>query len=154
MSFKIEGLDQLSKALGHAARDKKRYNQLRYDVGKKHLQNCAAEVPVSSGRLRASFKRELYKGQKEWILFVDPCETIEVGTKVWYARMVEDGHKLVKVTRKKMKNGRIRRTKKNLGFVPGTHFFKRALEKTNRDIPEMVDDFIREIGKEAGFDVS
>lgn len=154
MSFKIDGLDKLSKALGKAAKDKTRYDQLRYDVGKKHLDNCASEAPVSSGRLKSSFKRELYKGQKEWILFVDPGETIEVGTKVWYAKMVEDGHRLIKVTRKKTKTGKIRRYKKDLGFVAGTHFTKLALERTNRDIPDMVDDFIGDLGREAGFDVS
>lgn len=154
MSFKIEGLGELTSALGKAAKDKESYNNLRYDVGKKHLENCAETVAESSGRLKSSYKREPWNGQKEWILFADVGETIEAGTKVFYAPMVEDGHRNVRVTRRKTKSGRVRRYKKEYDFVPGDYHHKRALEMTDKDIPDMVDDFIKDIGRKAGFDVS
>lgn len=154
MSFKIEGLNELSSALGKLARDKTSYNNLRYDVGKKHLENCAETVGESSGRLKSSYKREPWNGQKEWILYADVGEIVEAGTKVFYAAMVEDGHRNVKITRKTAKSGRVRRYKKEYDFVPGDHHHKRALEMTDKDIPVMVDDFIKGIGRKAGFDVS
>jgi hypothetical protein len=153
MSFKIEGLDGLIDGLERASRNKQRYEDLKYDVGKRFLENCAKTCGEDTGQLKASFKREPYKGKREWVLDAKHGDTIEAGTKVFYARMVEEGHKLVKVRKTKLKNGRVRRTKKVVGFVPGTHFMLKALEHTDKEIPGMVEKFLNDVAKEAGLNV-
>ncbi|WP_163854627.1 hypothetical protein [Paenibacillus elgii] len=159
--FRISGLEEHIRQMERAARDRKRYDELRYEVGKANLDNNAKLCGEKSGRLVASFRRQSYKGKKEWILFVNPVDTVEVGTKVFYARMVENGHKLkvpygrpTRIVRSGVDKGKRRRRVKTKGFVPGKHFMRRALEKTNEQIPGMVDSFLKKIGKEAGFDVT
>ncbi|RTE05492.1 hypothetical protein [Paenibacillus whitsoniae] len=153
--FRIEGFDEQFRRLAREAGDKRRYDDLRYDVGRKFLDHCAEESPEKTGQLIASFKRRSFDGKKEWILDGKHAESIEAGTKVFYASMLNDGHRLV--IRKRNKKGERIRGKRGLkenGFVKGTHFMDKALAKTNQDIPEMVESFLRETGRAAGFDVS
>lgn len=153
--FSISGLDEQLQRMLREANNRNRYDDLRYDVGRKHLDNCANECGEETGQLVASFKRQPFNGKKEWVLNGKFSDSIEAGTIVYYARMVNDGHRLV--LRRRNKKGepiRGKRGLKEIGFVPGTHFMEKALEQTKEDIPEMVRDFIRETGKAAGFDVS
>lgn len=149
--FRIDGLDNLIAGLNKAARNTKRYDKLRKDIGKLHLKNCAKTCGEESGQLKDSFLGVPHNGKRETILYLDGKDTIEAGTHVFYAKMVNDGHVLA--YRRKGKNGkRGRKVKK--GFVPGTHFMEKALNMTNEQIPEKVDQFLKDLGREAGLDVS
>ncbi|UVI32085.1 hypothetical protein [Paenibacillus spongiae] len=157
MSFKVDGLDEFEKQLKKAIRKSgKLYKDLQYEVGKQHLTDAAqvlkSEGHEDSGQLIDSYERKPHDGKKEWALFVDG-DTIEVGTKVFYANMLNDGHKLVKIKRGISKTGRATKRKKTVGYVPGIHYNEKALNRTKEVIPKMVEDFIKKIGKEAGFDV-
>jgi hypothetical protein len=153
--FRISGMDQQLQRMIREASNRNRYDDLRYDVGRRHLDNCAERCGEVSGQLIASFRRQPFQGKKEWILNGQYSESIEVGTSVFYAHMLNDGHRLV--LRRRNKKGvpiKGKRGLKEVGFVPGTHFMEKALDQTKEDIPGMVQDFFRESGKAAGFNVS
>lgn len=153
--FRIEGFDDQLRKLVHESGNRERYDDLRYNVGRNYLDNCAERCGEDSGQLIASFKRRAFNGKKEWILDGKHSESIEAGTHVFYARMLNDGHRLV--LRRRNKKGQPikgKRGLKEVGFVKGTHFADQALKKTEQDIPDMAREFLREMGKAAGFDVS
>lgn len=79
-----------------------------------------------SGKLRRSYRTKI-KG-----------DTVTVYTDKFYAKMVEEGHK----------------TKDGKGFVPGKFYLKKSLEETERDLPVLLKEFVRHMGKELGMDVS
>ncbi|WP_438445904.1 hypothetical protein [Gorillibacterium sp. sgz5001074] len=153
--FRINGLDTLIQDMNRESRNRSRYDDLRYDVGRRHLHNCAEHCGEDSGQLVASFRRQPFNGKKEWVLNGRYADSIEAGTSVFYARMLNDGHRLV-LRRRNSKGVPIKgkRGLKEVGFVSGTHFMERALDQTQEDLPELVRDFLRETGKAAGFDVS
>lgn len=91
-------------------------------------------TPKVTGELRRSYRVKM-RG----------VDTVEVGTDKFYARMVEEGHALVK-----RKDGR----KETVGYVPGKHYFRQAVEQTEKELPALAKDFVRFIGKELGMDVS
>jgi hypothetical protein len=162
-SFKIEGLSEFQNKLANTLRNNQRkYDELRLKIGKQLLKNAAKQVAsdrmVETGRLLSSFQMEPYTDKKgtheEWKLKLIGKDVIEAGSTVWYARLIEEGHILTKVNRTKNENGKVRRNKKILGFVPGKHYFAKAMEKTYSELPELTEDFLKELGKEAGFDVT
>jgi hypothetical protein len=81
-------------------------------------------------------------------------DTTTVYTNKFYAKMVEEGHELVLVTDRIKKGGRRYRVKKSLGFVPGKFYFRKGFEQTEKELPGMLKDFLRQMGKELGMDVS
>ncbi|MCL6499007.1 MAG: hypothetical protein K6U07_03135, partial [Firmicutes bacterium] len=91
--FRIEGLDEQLRNMVNEAMNRDRYDKLRYEVGRNYLDNCAKHCGEVSGQLIASYKRQEYGGKKEWVLNGKFTDAIEAGTKVFYARMVNDGHR-------------------------------------------------------------
>lgn len=86
-------------------------------------------TPKMSGDLRRSYRVIMKRGN---------MYEVEVGTNKFYAKMVEEGH--VKPDGK--------------GFVPGKWYFREAFEDTTeKELPAMLKQSIRRIGKEMGFDV-
>lgn len=59
--------------------------------------------------------------------------------------MVEEGHAIVI-----KQDGR----KVTVGFVPGKHYLRLALEETERELPDLLKEFIHRVGRELGFDVT
>jgi hypothetical protein len=129
-----------------------RKQELLTQAGELLLDNAADITDEDEGRLKASYNRIPWNGEKEWVLDVED-DQVTAGTDVFYARMVEEGHKLVRVVRRVKRGRRVYRIKEDLGFVPGKHYFRRAFEQTERELPDMVVNFMRELGKEMGFDV-
>lgn len=121
----VHGLDKAIRQWSAETGNKKRYTALRNDVAVAFMDRCAEESGAVSPRLSASFKRRLYKKQKEWVFDVRNADSIEAGTTVPDA--------------------------KRLGTVP---MMNRALQRTTKGLPEMGKHFFRTIGKAVGLDVS
>lgn len=85
-------------------------------------------TPKISGDLRKSYRVYMKRGSNY---------EVDVGTKKYYAKMVEEGHK--------GPNGK--------GFVQGKWYFKKAFEETEKELPKHLKQSIRRIGRELGFDV-
>lgn len=91
---------------------------------KKVRRNTAKE----SGDLRRSYRTKMKRGN---------MYEIDVYTNKFYAKMVEEGHA--------KPDGK--------GFVSGKWYFRKAFEDTEKELPAMLKQSIRRIGKEMGFDV-
>ena len=63
-------------------------------------------------------------------------DSIQVYTDKFYAKMVEEGH-----------------ATPDGGFVPGKFYFQKGLEKTEQELPALLKDFVRRVGRELGMDV-
>lgn len=109
--------------------------ELLKQLGELVLDKVAEETPEVEGRLKASYQRRPFRGENEWVLNVDG-DTVEAGTTVFYARMVEEGHA--------KPDGK--------GFVPGRHYFQKGYEKAEQEFDRLADQFFRKLGEEMGFD--
>lgn len=85
-------------------------------------------TPRVSGDLKKSYRVKMKRGN---------MYEVDVYTNKFYAKMVEEGH--VKPDGK--------------GFVSGKWYFRKAFEDTEKELPAMLKQSIRRIGKEMGFDV-
>lgn len=90
-------------------------------------------TPRVSGDLRKSYRVKMKRGKNY---------EVEVGTNLFYAKMVEEGHVV-----KKSRKGPV------LGFAPGKFYFRRACEETQKELPDLLKQSIRRIAKEMGLDV-
>jgi hypothetical protein len=95
-------------------------------------RNVRRETPRKSGELRKSYRVRV-RGRKD---------EVQVFTNKFYAKLVEEGH-VIKTSRK----GEV------LGFVPGKFYFRKGFEKTEQQLPNLLKEQVREIGRELGFDV-
>lgn len=91
---------------------------------KKVRRNTAKE----SGDLRRSYRTKMKRGN---------MYEIDVYTNKFYAKMVEEGHA--------KPDGK--------GFVSGKWYFRKAFEDAEKELPAMLKQSIRRIGKEMGMDV-
>lgn len=91
---------------------------------KKVRRNTAKE----SGDLRRSYRTKMKRGN---------MYEVDVYTNKFYAKMVEEGH--LKPDGK--------------GFVSGRWYFREAYEETEKELPAILKQSIRRIGKEMGLDV-
>lgn len=130
MSFEIEGLDEMEKALGVALKKApKEFNGLKQDIKDLAFKNTLKHVPEDKGRLKASFEKKTFEGKEEFIEEDLTKETFAVGTKVWYAHMIENGHK--------KKGGK--------GFVKGVKFMEKGLEETAKEIPSLANAMLEKV---------
>jgi uncharacterized membrane-anchored protein YjiN (DUF445 family) len=97
---------------------------------RKYVRRATQKV---SGKLRRSYRTKI-KG-----------DTVTVYTDKYYAKMVEEGHAIVV-----KRDG----AKEKIGFVSGKFYLKKSLEETEKDLPALLKDFVRHMGKELGMDVS
>lgn len=164
ISFEVQGLTEFQNKLVNTLRNKqKKYDELRLKIGKRLLKNAAKQVKVDglveTERLLDSFEMKPYTDKKgvheEWINKLIGKDVVKAGSEVWYARIVDEGHLAMGYERYKNKYGRerSRNNKKILGFVPGKHYFRKAMEKTYFELPELINEFLKDLGKGAGFDV-
>jgi hypothetical protein len=154
---RVTGLSKLVDALDHAARVAPgEYDKLQHKVAGRYFVYLDQHAPPDDeGRLRKSFHHVPFEGDEEWVEEYHGDE-VEVGTSVYYAPMVNDGHVIGK--RDKRHNHGSRNGKRkakggyevNKGFVPGTHFAEAALKDLNAELPEMAEDFLADILKGVG----
>ncbi len=127
MGFEITGLEELEKGLEKAVKKApKEYEKLKNDIKDRVFKNTLKHIPVNKGRIIASFEKRTFDGKEEFIEEDLSREVFAVGTKVWYAHMIENGHK--------KKGGK--------GFVKGVKFMEQGLEETAKEIPEMAQDML------------
>ena len=159
---KVTGLSKLVSALDQAARVAPReYDKLQHKVAGRYFVHLDQHAPPDDeGRLRKSFHKVPFEGDEEWVEEYTGDE-VEVGTKVYYAPMINDGHVIGK--RDKGHNHGSRKGKRqakgtydggkskaDMGFVPGTHFAEAALDDLNAELPGMAEDFLADLLKGVG----
>jgi hypothetical protein len=106
-------------------------------------KNVRKRTPKVEGELRKSYRVKVKSKE----------DSVTVYTNKFYAKMVEEGHAIVKYDRNK--NGsKVRRIKRVLGFVPGKFYFRKAFEQTEQELPQLLKQYVREMGRELGFDVT
>jgi len=111
----------------------KEYTKIARRAGNLLRRKVRKITPKVSGALRRSYRVKVKDGLINEKLAI-------TYTKKFYANMVEEGH----VIRRKRK-GRI------LGFVPGKHYLRRALEETKQELPDLLRGFLRQVGRDMGF---
>lgn len=121
----------------------KEYRKLLRKAGNLLRKNVRRATAKKDGDLRKSYRIKV-KPREESVL---------VYTNKFYAKMVEEGHPIVKYTRTK-KGRRVQRTKHVLGFVPGKFYFRKGFEQTEKELPGLLKDFMRTLAREMGLDVS
>lgn len=134
-------LTRWEKMLKQYIRDKrpKEYRKLLRKAGNLLRKNVRRATAKDEGELRKSYRVK-----------VKPRESsVDVYTNKFYAKMVEEGHAIVKYDRS---NGR--RIKRTLGFVPGKFYFRKGLEKTEGELQELLKEFLKDMGRELGLDVT
>ncbi|MGB9845893.1 MAG: HK97 gp10 family phage protein [Desulfotomaculales bacterium] len=121
----------------------KEYRKLLRQAGNLLRKNVRNTTPKVEGELRRSYR-----------VRVKPKEdSVLVYTNKFYARMVEEGHAIVKYDRVH-KGRRVQRIKRVLGFVPGKFYFRKGFEQTEKELPGLLKDFMRNLAREMGLDVS
>jgi|GEM_PF-3119122 len=118
------------------------YNKLRRKAGNLLRKKVRNLTPKVTGDLRKSYRVKLQRRDEVFVY-----------TTKFYARLVEEGHPIVRYTRER-DNGRVRRAKHVVGFVPGKFYLRKALEEMEGELPELVYEFLARVGKEMGFDVT
>jgi hypothetical protein len=122
----------------------KEYRTLLRKAGNLLRKNVRRTTPKVEGELRKSYRVKV-KPKEDSVL---------VYTNKFYAKMVEEGHAIVKYNRQVNERGRVRRIKRVLGFVPGKFYFRKGFEQTEKELPGLLKDFMRDLAKEMGLDVS
>ncbi|HML46315.1 MAG TPA: hypothetical protein PKE04_06150, partial [Clostridia bacterium] len=134
------------QSLKRIQRDKRQYSALQDRVVTKFFAQMNAYAPPNdTGRLRASLQRKPWNGEQEWVDERDK-DTIRVGTRVYYAIMVNDGHVIGK---RKSKAKHRKRTgpvdysnyTDVKGWVPGLFFTEKALKALEADVAQEVEAF-------------
>ena len=154
---KTAGLGQLVDALNKAAKVAPgHYQELQKKVATRYFVHLDQNAPPDDeGRLRLSLHRQPFEGDEEWVEEYSGSD-VEVGTKVYYAPMVNDGHVIGK--RAKGHNHGSRKGPRyakggyevNKGFVPGSHFAEKALEDLKPELKEMAEDFLADVLRGVG----
>ncbi|HML46165.1 MAG TPA: hypothetical protein PKE04_05385 [Clostridia bacterium] len=134
------------QSLKRIQRDRRQYTALQDRVVTKFFGHMNAYAPPNeTGRLRASLQRKTWNGEQEWVDERDK-DTVRVGSRVYYAVMVNDGHVIGK--RKKNAKHRKRTGAVNYdnysnvkGWVPGLFFTEKALHALEADVAQEVEAF-------------
>ena len=133
-------------SLKRIQRDRRQYAALQDRVVTKFFARMDAYAPADvSGRLRASLRRKPWKGEQEWVDERDK-DTIRVGSRVYYAVMVNDGHVIGKRKSKTKHRKRTGPVDYNnytdvKGWVPGLFFTEKALQALEADVAQEVEAF-------------
>ena len=130
IEFDTTELDKWEKKLLPIIRDTvpKEFRKTVRQAGNLLRRKVRRNTPRVSGDLRKSYRVKMKRGK----MYEE-----DVYTNKFYAKMVEEGH--VKPDGK--------------GFVSGKWYFRKAFEDTEKELPAMLKQSIRRIGKEMGFDV-
>lgn len=128
--FDTSELDKWEKRVLDIIEDEapKEFRKIVRQAGNLLRKKVRRNTPKMSGDLRRSYRVIIKRGN---------MYEVEVGTKKFYAKMVEEGH---------VKPG-------GQGFVSGKWYFREAFEDTKKEYPALLKQSIRKIGKEMGLDV-
>lgn len=148
-------LDRFVKLLDLAVSDApKKYKAMQRKVSDKFFESLLANAPPDDeGRLSASFRKQPWEGQEEWVEELKRNE-VEVGTKVYYASMVNDGHVIGK--RARGNNHRKRSAQDRMtgggysirkGWVEGQFFLEKAEGATEEMLGQIGEEFMAELLK-------
>jgi hypothetical protein len=99
-------------------------------------KNVRRLTPKKTGNLRKSYR--VKKVDKDGMLVYTPAP---------HAHLVEYGHKIVV-------GGKLNQGGSVVGFVRGKYYFRKAFKQTEKELPKLLKDYVRKIGKELGMDVS
>ncbi len=137
---RISGLSKLAADLDRAVKAAPReYEKLQHKVADRYFSLLLQHAPADEeGRLLSSLNRVPYEGDKEWVEEYNGSD-VEVGTKVDYAPLINDGY----VTGLKAGSGDVA----GAGFVKGTHFFEAALKDFQPELNKMAGDFLANLLK-------
>jgi len=135
VEFDTTELDKWEKRVLAIIQDEapKEYRKIVRQAGNLLRKKVRRITPRITGELRRSYRVKMKRGRNY---------EVEVGTNLFYAKMVEEGH-VIKTSRK----GEVK------GFVPGKFYFRKALEETEKELPAHLKQSIRRIAKEMGLDV-
>ena len=148
-------LEKFARDLDKASREvPKAAKQFLQNVADEHFKNLAAAAPPDDeGRLRASLERRTTEHGKEYIEKYKK-DSVEVGSTVYYAPMVNDGH----IMGKRLGNRGHRKTDakdrrdaaKSAGraWVAGRFFREEAENATEAALPAMAEAFTDEALRE------
>lgn len=120
----------------------KEHRKLLRKAGNLLRKNVRRITPKVDGDLRKSYR----------VRVKAKYSLVDVYTNLFYAKMVEEGHAIVKYDRVK-RGPFVRRKKRVLGFVPGKFYFRKAFEQTEKELPDLLRDYVRNLGKGLGLDV-
>lgn len=148
-------LNDFIQDLNRAARDApEALKRMQVRVGERHFQLLSAFAPPDDeGRLRASLQKRSAGFGKEWVEKINKNQ-MEIGTKVYYASMVNDGH----IVGKRIGNTGHRKTdagerkaaaqKAGKAWVPGRFFREQAEDAIEREMGQFADDFSKDALRE------
>lgn len=137
---RITGISKLTAGLDRAAKAAPReYEKLQHKMADRYFSLLLKHAPADEeGRLLSALNRVPYKGDKEWVEEYNGSD-VEVGTKVDYAPLMNDGY----VTARQDGSG----GEAGAGFVKGTHFFEAALQDLQPELTKMAGDFLADLLK-------
>lgn len=146
MNVEFEDLTKWEKRLLKVIDDvaPREHRKLLRKAGNLLRKNVRRATPKVTGELRKSYRVRVRAKES----------SVQVYTNKFYAKMVEEGHAIVKYDRQVNERGKVRRTKRTLGFVPGKFYFRKGFEQTEKELPGLLKDFMRDLAKEMGLDVS
>lgn len=155
MGIEFQDLTKWEKRLLIYVRSKmpKEYRKLLRQSGNLLRKNVRRATAKKEGELRKSYR----------VKVMPKDSSVLVYTNKFYAKMVEEGHPIVKYSRrgrnypgmefrKRFKN--IKPGKMIIGLVPGKFYFRKGFEQTERELPDLLKKFLRDMGKEMGLDVT
>ncbi len=130
LEFDTTELDKWEKKLLPIIRDTvpKEFRKIVRQAGNLLRKKVRRNTAKESGELRRSYRTKMKRGN---------MYEVDVYTNKYYAKMVEEGHA--------KPDGK--------GFVSGRWYFRKAFEETEKELPALLKQSIRRIGKEMGFDV-
>lgn len=141
-------LDRFVRDINRAARDTpKAFRKMQQSVSNRMFQLLdQAAPPDEEGRLRASYQKRSVGHGKEWVEKINKSE-MEVGTSVYYAPMVNDGH----VVGRRETNRGHRKTDRDAreaaaraagkAWVEGRFFREAAESVIENEMPRFADEF-------------
>ena len=130
IEFDVTELDKWEKRVLAIIADEapKEFRKVVRQAGNLLRKNVRRNTAKESGDLRKSYRTKMKRGN---------MYEVDVYTNKFYAKMVEEGH--LKPDGK--------------GFVSGRWYFREAYEETEKELPAILKQSIRRIGKEMGLDV-
>lgn len=153
VNFDFSDLEKWEKLLVRYMRESpKNYKKFVRGLGNSLRRKARANTPKGPSRKMGKTSRKPGDLKKSYQLKMNRNYEVAVGTTKFYAKMVEEGHEIVKYTRTK-RGRQTKRTKHVLGFVSGKSYFKKAVEETDREMKSEVKAIVTKVGRGMGFRV-
>jgi len=125
--MKVEGGDKIARKLQMIAEETARTHMREAALAGAEVIRAAAVEKAPEGKtgtLKGDIHKEIKKQTKARVeIHIGP------GKDAWYGRLVEEGHKLVRVIGRTQKGRRTYRIKKEIGQVPPHPFLRPAFDE-------------------------